>query len=443
MINPTIASTAINQAGLDAIGPASGQLAAQWAEATPGYDAAAMTLSLAGSARWHAMTGGLLQWHAFGVSSLTDAAGAALTGVVGVFRFHPQAALRLQRLIGARFDGRTDDRAARPVPVCAAIRDGDPPAETGSMTENDPPLAPVNATVGTPLSFGTLTFHDENGLIIDPVAVACLFRDLMRGFPALRNDDAGAATELEASTATTGGIGTIAALATGRRVHIVDPFLGPWQDRAGGAGLRIGSGSRLGAGPHDWPNGQTLQLTDTAGDVRFGFSPEGTLATTALNPPTLPTTPVPAGSSAPTLEREFFRVMAIDLGLHLRGNRTGSDIDGVPGADDATTREPAPVVRDGSTVDLLVNGHTMLGAVSEVLARTGLKLAVSPTIATDIDFPDNRADRWPARPPTVETPQALSAEQSARARSDVTASYVGTGPDVVRSRTSRPWARRK
>src|SRR5829696_7987353 len=100
MINSTIATTAFNQAGLDAMGTASGQLAAQWAEGLPAYDPAAMTLTLADPARFHAPVGGTFQWRAFGAPELTDASGASLSGVVAVFRFHPQAALRLRRLIG-------------------------------------------------------------------------------------------------------------------------------------------------------------------------------------------------------------------------------------------------------------------------------------------------------------------------------------------------------
>lgn len=431
MINQTIASTAVNQTGLDALGLASGQLAAQWAEATPTYDAAAMTLSLPNPSRWRAMIGGVLQWHAFGASALTDASGSALTGVVGVFRFHPQAALRIQRLIGSRYDGRTDGRASRPVPVWAAIRDGDPPAETADMVETDPPLAPVNGAVGAPLSFGTLTFHDELGLIIDPVAVASLFRDLMRALPALRNDDAGPASDLNTPGASAGGIGSIASLATGRRVHFVDIFQGPWQDRSSAAGIRIGTGSRLGTGPHDWPDSTNISISGTAGDIRFGFSPEGTLATTALTPPAFPATVVPTGAPAPSLDREFFRIVIADLGLHLKGNRTDSSIDGISGADDDTVLEPAPLVRDGSDISLLVDGQATLGAVTEILNRSGFDLAVSPTIATDVAFPTTRADRWPARPATTETPQSLDADRSERARTEATASYVGTGPDVI------------
>jgi hypothetical protein len=196
MINSTIATVAFNQSGLEAMGAASGQLAAQWAEGLPTYDAAAMTLTLAGPARWHAPIAGVLQWHAFG-APLSDAGGSRLDGVVAVFRFHPQAALRLRRLVGQRYDERTDGRASRPVPWSAAIRGGEAPAEISQIVEGDPPLAPIDAPVGTSLTHGTLSFHDDRGLIIDPVAVAAIFRDLMlNAFPAVRNNDAGPAADL-------------------------------------------------------------------------------------------------------------------------------------------------------------------------------------------------------------------------------------------------------
>src|SRR4029079_11880138 len=158
----------------------------------------------------------------------------------------------------------------------------------------------------------------------------------------------------------------IATLGTGRRLHIVDIFGGPWIDRPVVAGLQLAS-SRLGSGPHDCPDGQTLNATAAdPGDLRFGFSPEGTLGTTALSAPVFPATVFPASSSAPVLERQFFRVVAVDLGLHLRGNRTAESIDGVSGADEASVLEPAPIVSDGNTIDLLVDGQGTTGAVSEV-----------------------------------------------------------------------------
>ena len=122
MINQQIAQAAFQTSGLGALGLASGQLAALWAEARPGHDAAAMTLSVSASSRWHAPANGLLHRSAFGTPDLTDVTGRPLELVVGVLRFHPQTVLRLRRLVGARFDGHTDGRAGRPAPVCAALR---------------------------------------------------------------------------------------------------------------------------------------------------------------------------------------------------------------------------------------------------------------------------------------------------------------------------------
>lgn len=432
MINQTIATLAFNQSGLDAMGAASGQLAARWAEAAPTYDAAAMTLTLARPARWIAPIGGVLQWHKFGVP-LRDASGARLDGIIALLRFHPQAALRLRRLIGQRYDERTDGRASRPVPWFAAIRGGDAPAEMADITPDDPPLAPSQATVGTPLTPGTLTFHDERGLIVDPVAVAALFRDLMaEGFRALRHPGSGDAGDLDASSSNPGAIGPIANIEPGTRVHIVDAFGSAWRHPTSGAGLKIGtSGTPLDTGPHDWTSG-TIQSTIAAGsNLRFGFAPEGALGTAPLDLPSLPSTPFPPGSAAPMLSRQFFRVMAVDLGLHLRGNRGDSTIDDVPGADEATRLEPEPLVRDGDTLQPALDGQASLGAVTEIAGSTGLVLAASPTIATDVAFPPNRGARWPAFPAPVAAAEDLSAEHSARARNEATAAYVDATSDVV------------
>ena len=431
MINQTIATLAFAQSGLDAMGAASGQLAARWAEGGPSYDAAAMTLTLASPARWLAPVGGVFQWHKFGVP-LRDAGGTRLDGIVAVFRFHPQAALRVRRLIGQRYDERTDGRASRPVPWFAAIRGGEAPPEMPDIQPGDPPLAPTNAAVGTPLTHGTLTFHDDRGLMVDPVAVAALFRDLMQGFPALRNPGAGDAADLNTSSPNAGAIGPISNLASGARVHIVDVFGSAWVHRPGGPGLRIGaSGTPLGTGPHDWPSGTIQSTASGTSNLRFGFAPEGVLGTSPLSTPSFPAATFPPGSAAPALGRQFFRVAAVDLGLHLSGNRGGTAIDGVPGADLATQLEPEPLVRDGDTVQAALDGQSTMGAVTEIAASTGLVLAASPAIATDAAFPPNRNARWPAFPAAATAAADLSPEQSARARNDATAAYLDATNDVV------------
>ncbi|WP_394836663.1 hypothetical protein LVJ94_07120 [Pendulispora rubella] len=427
MINSTIATTAFNQAGLDAMGAASGQLAAQWAEGAASYDANAMTLTTAGGTRWHAMVGGTLLWRDQGAPELTDAAGNALTGVVAVLRFHPQAALRLRRLIGQRYDGRTDDRASRPVPFFAAIRGAAMPPSS------EAPQAAHAASTGTPLVAGTLTFHDDQGAIVDPVAVACLHRDLMRAFSALRKNDAGPAGDLDSGTSSPGGIGAVCALANGVRVSMVDIFGGPWVQRTGRVGLRIGSGGALGAGPHDWPEGTVQAAATDPGDLRFGFSPEGALGTAGLSRPAFPATPFPAGSAAPVLPRQFFRVVAVHTELHLLGNRSAGAIDGIEGADEATRLEPAPTVRDGESLELLVDGQATAGAITEAVSGSAFALAASPTLADNVAFPPNRTARWPAVPAVVGTAEDLAPAQSARARNEAMAAYAGSSPDVVLS----------
>lgn len=428
MIDTTIAGAAWNQFGLDTLGAASGRLAAQWAEDTPSYDAQAMTLTLTGAGRWHAFASGVLEWRAFGAPELYDAAGASLTGVVAVLRIDPHSALRIRRLAGRRLDGRTDGRSVRPTPAFVAIRDGEPPDELATLSPGDPPLAPIDAPAGEPLTFGVLTVHDADGLCIDPVAVACLLRDLMRAFPPLRHPNGGPATELD-GTGTNGAIGRIAALATGRRVQLVDLFGHPWPD-VGPVGVRIDSGPRLGAGPHDWASGALGPAAASAGELRLGFAPHGVLGTTALTAPTPPSTVFPSGAPAVELGREFLRVAVVDLGLHLHGNRGADEVDGVPGADDVAQLEPSPVVVDGDTVEYLVDGLATNGAVSEVAAAP-FALAVSPALGTDGPLPPTRTSRWPAFPAPTAAAQDLAPAHAAAVRTAGEAAYAGDTVDVV------------
>lgn len=433
MINQTIATAAFNKFGLEAMGIASGQLAAQWADAAPTYDRPAMTLTLGASNNWKAMTGGMVLWSAFGAKYLSDAAGNALTGTVGVFVIHPQAALRLRRLIGSRFDGVTTGLATRPVPFYIALKDGAPgdiqTLLTGTV-ESDPPLAPINASVGTSIGHGTLTIHDEQGLIIDPAAVAALFKDLMQAFPALRNDDGGSEDNLT-DTSKVGGIASIAAMGTARRLHLVDPFGNAWSPTSTGVGLLFGTGSRLSANLVDWPDAQALKLTGTDPDLRFGLSPEGKLASTDLNPPAFPSTVFPSGGNQPQLSTQFFRVVVVHLSHHLTGNRTTAALDNVPGVDDGTSHDIAPLVREGDQVDFLLDGQATLGAVNEVIKGGGFSLAVSPTISGDGALPNTHTDRWPDFPAATGTAASLDATTSKQAKTACTAAYAGSTADVV------------
>ncbi len=419
MINRAITTAAFDTVGLDALGPASGQLASLWAEDAPTFDATAMTMTVTSPARWHAMVGGVVVWTRAGAPGLTDASGTALTGELALVRFHPQAVLRLRELARLRFDGGAV-RATRPLPVSAVIVGGTPPPELADLSETGS-LPPDLVAAGDPISGGTVSFHDIRGLIIDPVAVACVFRDLMQGFPSLLRNGAG--TTVDLTNPTGGAIATAAGLATGRRLHLIDLFGRPWSDEADRDGVRLGTGARLGAGPHDWG---ADALTPTGPTIRVGLLPDGTLLGTALTAPPLST----AGTPTPSLPREFFRVAVVDAPLHLAGNRSGRDVHGVPAADEATRREVAPPVREGD-VSLLTTGQAVLGGANEIVGLPGIELVVSPRIANDVDLPAARAERWPASPAPTTAVEDLAGSTVERARRDATAAYVGDTADVV------------
>ena len=425
MINQTLAKTAFNQTGLDAMGPASGQISAVWGDATPTFSESTSSLDLTGGT-WRAPVGGAVVWTASGDPTLTDHDGNPIDGTVAVLRFHPQAALRLKTLVAARYSagGSTDDR---PTPFSAAIVGGTPPPELAGVPEGES-LPPDHVAAGDLIVGGRLTFHDERGLIIDPVAVACLLRDLLRGLPAMRQASVGSANDV--TVPAVGNVAEVVGLGdAGTRLHLVDLFGRPWTDHPGRAGVRIGTGGpRLGAGPHDWNAG--LSVTDTTSTVRIGMMPSGTLGTTTITAPALPTTPVPAGSPAPTLERRFHRVAVVDLALHLAGNRSDADIDGVPGADAATRAEPAPPIASGD-VEVLTNGQHLLGTAAEVAGLSGTRLAVSATIDDSVTFPATRTEQWPAVPATTATAEDLTAAHLGSARDDATGAYVDATADVV------------
>ncbi len=410
MITTDVAKTAVNQTGLNALGLASGMLTKQWAASLPAYDQGTLTLN--SSSNWKAMTGGVFLWHIDGAPNLYDVTGTPLSGATGVLAFHPQAALRIRRLIGNRYDGVSDGSAKRPTPFFAAIRNGTVPTST----------APAQANVGDDLVEGDLSFHDEKGMIIDPMAVASLFDDLISAFSALSHSGTGIT------------LNAITGLITSevRKFQITDPYGNPWVDIAGRPGLRIGAGSRLDSGIHTWTEGQSISSTSSSSSsLKWGLYPIGTLGTSNISPPSFPGTVFPAESSTPQLRVQFFRIIAVDLELHLTGNRSDTAIDGVEAADAKTVLEPSPTIINGDTASFLKDGQTMNGAVAEIAGLTGFRMAVSPIIQTDHSIPPNRLLRWPSFPVTTETAQSLTAEIATAVRSDITATYVGSGPDII------------
>lgn len=435
MINQSIASAAFNNMGLNVMGMASGQLASRWASGNITYDRDQMTLSVSAPSRFHAMTGGLLKWYGFGAHFLSDVNGQSLDGQIGVFLFHPQAALRLQRLIGVRYDGRSDGLSNRPVPFYAAIRDGAPidpliANKLNNATENDPPIVPDAALAGDELSHGTLSFHDERGLIIDPVAVASLFKDLMTVLPALESTFPPATSNLTDGSA--GSISQVDNLGNGKRLHLIDLFGHPWADDQHPSGLRFGTGGRISQTLVDWPE-ESLSLTDSNAVIRFGLCPQGILQTTSLQRPTFPGTVFPAGAAAPLLSSEFFRVCLVNIKLHLSGNRTNESIEDTPGADDHTNREQDPIIRERELLDIFIDGQSTMGSINQIAQNTGFRLMVSPFISTIGTLPPTSNDRWPAFPVPDGVSESLDSTKSSNAKTLVTGVYIGDTSHVLLS----------
>ncbi len=432
MITQDLAKNAINNLGLSALGLASAQLTTRWSTGDVTFDAATLRLTTTGV--WRAMASGTLHWRPLGAPELRGVDGAGLAGALAVLRLHPQTHLRLVRLYAQRFEGDANGRSLRPVPYAVAFHGVTMPADLrDNVRESDAPAKPDHARVGAELRDadwrleGALSFHDERGLVLDPVAVAVAFRELMLGFTALRL--AGdSASDLD-DGAGAGLLGAIRRLASGRRVHFVDLHGG---SVVPANAVRIGDAAVTDAGPHDWPEGQVIQLADAGGPARLGFATHGEVGAAALSPPSLPATPLPAGSAAPTLSRDFFRVVVVDLVRHLTGNRTDATLESIPGADAHTRAEEPPQVRDSETAQLLVDGQSTLGAMQEARASHPVAFVVSPVVATDFDLPADAAQRWPAAPalPAGVTAAAWDPAHAARVRTDWTAKFIGAGLDV-------------
>ena len=421
MINQQLATTAVNNLGLGALGIASGQLASRWADQAVSM---AGTLQLTTAGTWRAPASGAVHWRRFGAPELSDATGAALTSAnMAVLRLHPQTYLRLRRMYAHHFEERSDDQSIRPVPHSFAFHAPQTPSNLAGVTASGPSLPPEAARVYRPMEetgewrlTGVMTIHDELGLIIDPVAVAAAFAELTDAF-----------AELEVSEAGTGAtLADIAGLASGRRVHFVNAHGGSYVPPGGAdAGVAVG-GAAVASDPIvDWPDSQTIaRQASASGTLRLGFRDRGELQSDPLEIPTMR-----AGVS---LGRDFIRVTVVDFALHLLGNRSDGTIDGVPAPDADTRDEPDPEVRDGEDLDLLVEGQAVLGAMHAARTTPAQTLAAAPVVATDFDLPADADARWPAVPalPGSVTAGSWDPENADEIRSEWTARFIATSNDV-------------
>lgn len=400
----------LNQFAVEALGVGAPQLSPQWASAAPTYNgpSAAVPFSLTFGSAWFPPFSGVYSNQVKTAHFNLD--GSIVSGNLSVLRFHPQAAARLADLYANRFgsDGNAS-HSIRPVPESLVLR-------LNAAAPSDPGLMMVRAgdqTAPNNMPAATVSFHDLNGLILDPIAVAAAFRDLLTTFPLLGPNAGQFNPQIFVTNPKQAGwVDGIAALdpsVTGY-VQVVNPHGGPWSDPGTGKGLTLSSGGGgatqrfTGATPLAFASGATVQAEDTAVEtdpaktqVRFGFATWGKLTNQPL---TLKMT----GPAAATIQRDFVRLVAVDLNRFLLGNRTASVMDSVPALDTNSLAEPNPTVREGATIRLQSDGMGVLGEAGAVLTAFSnqpatenmLAFLVSPAIDDTLSMPADTtaASRW-------------------------------------------------
>lgn len=379
-------------------------------------------------------------------SDVFELDGTPVTGQIGRYRMHPQAAARLETLARNRYAGEglpLHHPVATQVVVRAAIAEPQAPQwyEPGDSFTL---LSPNTLT-------GTITFHDSRGLIVCPAATAALFADLLQAFPALEtvSPDCPVAG---ASVNSTGGLSAYADLAdSGTVVHVIDPhgnlFVPALPDRT--LTRRSGAAVTETLGPSgliDLPPGETFAASDaddaaeaalsadtahdfdTGARLRWGWSNDGRLARDPLPAPVL---------ADGTLARQFLRLTVVDLAWHLLGNRTTSAHQGIPPDDGLIPEAYLPKVRPEVPVSYLSDGMATLAAagqaLSTLLADTNdgsILVAVSPVLQPGLVTPPagDATGRWPAFPAPAVAPVPGPVGAPA---AGIAASFVAGSNDVV------------
>jgi hypothetical protein len=344
--------------------------------------------------------------------------GNPLSGGCAAFRLHPQTVLRLQTLMAGRYAS-SPTAAILPVPWAMLVR-GAQGFSTARWFEPDETMTGLS---------GLISFHDGRGFIIDPVYVAAVFADLQAFLSGLSGKNAGGAVT------DAGGVQSIAGLASGMLVHVIDLHGGVYQPALPGATLvtkdsgNTVTGSVPATGLLNLNPGDGIDAAATdAGRLRWGWASNGVLGRAKLVPPGLPTT----GTPAPSLGRQFYQLAVVDTVWALLGNRTSAAVLGVPADDQKIPNDVLPAVRDNVVINYLVDGPDVLGRSAAVLARTpqDMVLAVSPVLNGTMSVPPQAGPtgHWPAFPPSASTAGFPSPPNSP---ADGIAAAFTSGNDVV------------
>jgi hypothetical protein len=412
VLTPADVSDQVNAHGLDVLGITVPALSMTWQSTTPAApDDSSLRLTLS-NFPVAPFTG---TYEVVAVPArYASVSGEPITTPAGILSLHPEAVHRLETLVRTRL-GVLD----RPVPVAMLVHGATPPAQ--------PLMQWFRAGEAIP-DAGPVSFHDRRGLIVDPIAAAALFAELLTWRNALSPTAFSQAT-LDGA----GGVGAIAALggSVSIRVHVITPHGAAYRPRRTGASatdtaLKVLNASDAvlrevpSSGVVDLATGERLGYPVAAAaagappppppPILWGPSPGGTLDTVAWSPPALP--------SGVALARQFFRIMAVDVDWHVLGNRALAPGDAdVPGEEDLPANAPLPAVRRSlANPVLLIDGNDVLGAMGAALASwpaaaDRIGLIASPAIDTTLRLPPSAgaAAHWPALPGVPVSPSGAAA----------------------------------
>jgi len=347
------------------------------------------------------------------VSEFYEVDGTPVSVASTVLRFHPEAHRRLQTVCTSRYAA-----AAQPFTLCmpaAMLVRGAAGFRASRWYRPDEQLD--DAT-------GAISFHDNRGFIIDPIYVAGLFNDLIGALAGL------VPATVAATVNGAGGVQGIAGLATGARVHFIDPHGNPPRIASVGAGLITTDAANTQTGTVSG-NIITLSANDKIAansvttPLRFGFATNGTMSAAPLSLPAL---------AAGAIGRLFYRVMVVDTPWYLLGNRTQSPLLGVNPDDNAIPPELLPQVRDLVNITYLADGPDTLAEATRILNRPQqtMILAVSPVLDQTLITPAalGAAAHWPAYP----LPNTMAGFPNPPVRlssANVSAAFTANGSDVV------------
>ncbi|NEU82585.1 hypothetical protein G1O98_26955 [Nostoc sp. UIC10630] len=339
-----------------------------------------------------------------------EADGSSVNVNCTIFRFHPQALLRLKTLATAQYG----QPLILPIPVAMIVRRAE---GFRAVRWYRPDEILDNVT-------GTLSFHDHRGMIIDPLYVAGLFADLQTALPGL------VPSSITALINGAGGVESIANLAgTAIRVHLIDPHGNPVRIASLGAQMITTDNNGNSTGQVT-TNTITLAANNRIAanvantPLRWGWATNGTMGKTPL---------VPLNLASGKITRQFYRVMVVDTPWYLLGNRTATQVMGVRADDGRIPADLLPVVRDLVDIDYMVDGPDTLGEATRILTRSqqNMILAVSPFIDQTLITPTapGATAHWAAFP-TPNTNTGFPNPPIALSPTNVTAQFTA-GNDVV------------